>query len=135
MSTFPEIEVGYGIFLDSPGINLKGYLKTLIAYVRMSLQLYRQGGVHLGWIRIEPHTALHRQAVEQRIIPADAELLPEDEKDFAKLFYVHPSLRYLDACVLSLLNFVDYIVKPSVTFLFRRLLGKGKKPPKIQESF
>jgi len=113
MSTFPEIEVGYGIFLVCPGTNLKDYLKTLIAYVRMSLQLYRQGGVHLGWVRIEPNTDLHQQAVEQGIIRIDAELLPENDKDFAKLFYVHPSFRYLDACVISLLNFVDYIFKPN----------------------
>lgn len=124
--TFPEIEVGYGIFFDIPGITLREYLKTLVTFVRMGLKFYGQGGVGLGWVRIYPNTALYRQAIKDGILLADTELLPESEKDLAKLFYVQPPYRFLNACVIFSLNFLDSVVKPSVKFVLKTLLKKGK---------
>ena len=125
--TFPDIEVGYGIFLDLPGVDTREYLKALVAFVRMALKFYGQGGVGLGWIRIEPHTGIYKKAVAEGLIDADVDLLPEDDKDLEKLFYMRPSMKILNSSVLFVLDIIDTAVKPSVKFISKTLLGKGKK--------
>jgi radical SAM superfamily enzyme YgiQ (UPF0313 family) len=106
------IQVNFGFFVNPPGETLTGLLKTLFFVLRANIGLARnRGGAGFGWIRIEPHTEVHKLALKKGIIDEDTELLPEDEGGLGRLFYTQPGLEWIDGLVISLLNVFEPVFK------------------------
>lgn len=93
-----NLRIGFCFFLTSPGETFLGYLQTLLYYAAHAplITLRKKGGGGFSWIRIEPDTQIRETAVHDGIISEETELLPEDVESLKKLFYVKPSLRFLD---------------------------------------
>ena len=106
------VNIGYGLFCNSPGQDLAGYIKTIYFFIKANLLLTGKGGVHLNWIRIEPNTEIHRIALERGIIDKDTELLPHDERELSSLFYTQSSLKYMNMIVNAFLTVTDKLLKP-----------------------
>lgn len=113
------VRFGYGVFCNFPGQDLAGYLKTILFYIKGNLFLMGKGGVDLNWIRIEPNTEIHKNAIEKGIIDHDMDLLPEDKIELRSVFYNPPPLRYIDPFVSLMLNVVDKLLKPSLKYILR----------------
>lgn len=120
-------KAGYNFFVMLPGTNLRDLIKTLILYFKIPILLFGKGGGSLlGWIRIEPHTEIHRLAIEEGFLSEDNDLLPKDEKELKTLFYTKPSYWYLDFFILYLVKFVEDIVKPFAKFAIKIFLQRQK---------
>lgn len=94
----PGMRIGYSIFVNTPGLTVGGYLKTLWFFVKENLLLVprRKGGIGLSWIRIEPYTELHQLAIKQGMLSPETDLLPKNEAELKQLFYLQPNLKWLD---------------------------------------
>ncbi len=111
---------GYSFFCNSPGQDLKGYLKTLFFFLKANLLLMGKGGVTLDWIRIEPNTRIHQIAVERAVMDENTDLLPVSEAGLRSLFYNPPPLKYMDPIVNLMLDIVDKLLKPLSRAIFSR---------------
>ncbi len=116
---------GYNFFVNPPGQDFRGLLKLLLFYVKT--RVLRRGkfkSFGLNYPRIEPDTALFKKAVEDGLLGKDAELLPDDERDLKKLFFVPRVNRYA--------NFFFGFTK--ITKKFRRLIAsKPAAAPGMRE--
>ncbi|HPQ39599.1 MAG TPA: radical SAM protein [bacterium] len=91
------IRVAFNFFWNPPGQTFGAWLRMLLFAVRCKAVLGRKaGGVIFSNARIEPHTPLHRMAVEHGIIDASTDLLPDDPAGLERVFYSNRSTRYLD---------------------------------------
>ena len=108
----PGVHCGYSFFLNYPGITVGGYLQTLWFFLKENilLGLRRKGGVHVSWIRIEPHTQLEQIAVEQGILSPNTDLLPKTEAELKALFYINPKYKLLNFLTNRLLDVIDLTV-------------------------
>lgn len=116
-----DVAFGYGFFCSYPGMNMFETLKTLYMFFRIPLALPGRGGVGLGWIRVEPFTKIFDTAVEEGVMPRDIKMLPENEEELAKLFYLPKSQRFQTFIFDAVLYLVDKILKPAVKAFFRLL--------------
>jgi anaerobic magnesium-protoporphyrin IX monomethyl ester cyclase len=91
------VKVTFNFFGNSPDIRLIDFLRTLAFCLRAKVFLrhclHRAG---MDYIRILPNTALHRIALEKRIITPGINLLPDNTETFQKLFYHEPDARTVD---------------------------------------
>lgn len=87
---------GFSFFCNTPGQDIRGYIKLLSFFIKANILLFRRGGVGLSWARIEPFTSIRNYAVKDGIITEETDLYPLTEDDLAKLFYLKPGLRTLD---------------------------------------
>jgi len=110
IATEPEIKnMNFLItmFINTPGETHLGIFKMLL-YKFMAIMIRvlfkRRVTVLTGWIRIEPDTETYRIAIEQGNISKDRSLLPKNRNDIKSLFYLKPSLKYIDYALLKLAN-------------------------------
>ncbi|MCI4625187.1 MAG: cobalamin-dependent protein [Candidatus Magnetoovum sp. WYHC-5] len=121
--------VGYNLFCYYPGMDFKAVLSTLKFYFKVPLLLPGRGGCGLGWIRIEPHTDIYRRAIEEGIITSDTDMMPKDDVELRRLFYVPRLKRHYTWVFDSILFLTDDIIKPMVKEVFGFLSKiRGKKP-------
>lgn len=114
-----DMAVGYNFFCAYPGMDMWETLKTIIMFFRIPIVLPGRGGVGLGWIRLEPHTAIFDTAVEEGVITKDIKMLPENEEELKKLFYV-PKSQWFQTLIFDIILFlVEKVLKPLVTGFFR----------------
>ena len=122
ISIFRKIDktrVGYNFFLMLPGMNLIDVIRTAFMFIKVPILLFGKGGAGLGWIRIEPHTGIHRLAIEEGIVKEDTELFPEDENELKNLFYAKPIYRFLDLSIINFIKFFDGYLKPALKLLIK----------------
>lgn len=95
---WPGLRVGFCFFLTTPGETFWGYLRTMFYYFTTVpfILLRRKGGSGFSWIRIEPDTQVRETAIRDGLISEETELLPEDLKSLRRLFYIKPTLKFLD---------------------------------------
>ncbi|MCF6147046.1 MAG: radical SAM protein [Candidatus Kuenenia sp.] len=100
------------MFINSPGETYFGMIKMLF-YKSVSLVvkkiLKRNINVQIGWIRLEPDTEIYKTAIKQGIISPVKSLLPENTDNIKTLFYLNPSLRFLDMVVLTMASVTESI--------------------------
>ena len=111
--------VGYNFFCAYPQMTIKDMFKTLFWFFRIPLLLPGRGGVGLGWIRLEPHTKLYDTALKENIIDENINMLPENEKQLAKLFYLHRKQWYITMIFDLVLFVVEKALKPGVISFYR----------------
>lgn len=106
-----NLRIGFCFFQASPGETFWGYLQTLFYYINsiISITLRGRGGCGFSWIRIEPDTQIRKTAVRDGTITEETELLPEDIESLQKLFYVKPSLRFIDPLSRMIVSSVSLI--------------------------
>lgn len=98
LARWPNLRVGFGFFLTTPGETFWGYAQTLLYYFTTVpfFILRKKGGGGFSWVRIEPDTKVREAAVRDGLISEATELLPDNLEGLRKLFYVKPSLGFLD---------------------------------------
>jgi len=69
------VEVSYNFFKNPPGQSLRGFLGMLLFCLRAKLQMGRRIHFEFSSLRIEPHTRLHRIALEEGVVGAEESLL------------------------------------------------------------
>ena len=72
----------------------------------------------MGLIRILPFTAMHKLAIEEKLLGREDSLFVKEKKAFKKTFYTKKSLWYADVLLLLIFNISEYFVKPVLKFLF-----------------
>lgn len=121
------VAIGYNFFVTHPGQDFRGLLKTIYYMFKIPVMMPGRGGVGVGWIRIEPHTEIYRDAVAKGMITENTDLLPENEQQLKKLFYEPSSQRYITVIMDGVLLITEDILKPAVKTFFRvinKLRGK-----------
>lgn len=118
------LHVGFCLFLNPPGETWRGLLGTLLFFVRALLSRFRPGTArmraYVGWIRLEPHTAVYERALAEGTWSKDRTLLPLDAQGLRKTFYRHPRLGWTDAALLAFFRALRMLET-----LARRLKRKG----------
>ena len=93
----PNLRASFNFFLNPPEQNLRGVLKLAGFY--LSAKLFSGGRIHasLWYPRVYPNTPLHTYAIKHSHFPASADaLLPENDADLSKLFWINNRNRYLN---------------------------------------
>jgi hypothetical protein len=99
-------------------------LQTLYFYVKAKLALRGRGNAHMNWIRLEPETVVFQRAVEEGAVPKDIELLPDQVEGLTKVFYIKPTLKWLDPFLLVLVKwFMKFIANEVGVKKQRRMLA------------
>jgi hypothetical protein len=106
-----KMNVSFGSFINPPGENLAGLLKTIFFYFRVKLALKRRGGASLNWIRIEPDTEVYNIALREGMLDKSTALLPSDEKGLKNLFYSRSSLSKGDPAIIGFFKAVELLKK------------------------
>ncbi|MBF0516845.1 MAG: radical SAM protein [Nitrospirae bacterium] len=117
----------YNFFCAYPGMNLRAVLRTIYLYFKIPLYIFARASVGLGWIRIEPHTAVYDTALKEGIITEGLDMLPEKEEDLLRLFYVPKRLWWATRAFDILAFLADDFIKPVGRAAFRivnRLKGQ-----------
>jgi radical SAM superfamily enzyme YgiQ (UPF0313 family) len=71
-----DIKVSYNFFKNPPGQNIKSALAMIKFFIRARAELGKDRvSFELNSLRIEPHTLLHRIAVEEGVVSEDQDLL------------------------------------------------------------
>ncbi|MBF0488126.1 MAG: cobalamin-dependent protein [Nitrospirae bacterium] len=119
----------YNFFCAYPGMDLRAVLRTIYLYFKIPLAIFARASVGLGWIRIEPHTAVYDTALKEGIITEGLDMLPEKEEDLLKLFYVPKRLWYATLAFDILAFLADELIKPVGRAAFRIVNKlKGERP-------
>lgn len=116
-----DIRASFGFFGTSPGQTFIGVLKTIFMYLRINILLFPRGGATIGWIRIEPHTEIHRIALKEGVISEKTDLLPEKEENLRKLYYTVPSLWLGDRIIELVLWIVNKLLKPALRLMVQMM--------------
>jgi len=106
------VKASFGFFCTPPGQTIRGFFRTIYMYLKINILLVSRGGATMGWIRIEPHTLMEQQAINEGFITKDTDLLPEREEDLKALFYTSKPFLMADRLVELILWFVNSLVKP-----------------------
>ena len=88
-------EVSYNFFKNPPGQTLAAALAMLRFIFKVRREMGKKAHFELNAIRVEPHTALARLAVEEGIIAPDADLLPPVMYTQKKTAYIEKFLDLL----------------------------------------
>ncbi|MEO5361069.1 MAG: radical SAM protein [Nitrospirota bacterium] len=127
-SKVKDIVATYNFFCAYPGMDMKAVLRTIYLYFKIPLTIFGRASVGLGWIRIEPHTAVYDTALKEGIITGELDMLPEKEEELLKLFYVPKRLWYATMVFDVLAFLADDLIKPVGRTAFRLVQRlKGKK--------
>ncbi len=114
-----RVHAGFNLFII-PEMSLGEVIGSILFNIRISLLLRLRGGGSLGWIRIEPHTAIHRMAVDNGYLDSATDLFPETEKELAELFYYHRSQPFTDRVLLSFIFLLRKVAVPVAKKILRR---------------
>jgi len=85
--------VSYNFFISPPGERWSDFFKLLRFFVGSKLKLRSRCRVFASYIRIEPHTAVHKVAVREGVLSADDVLLPATQSGLRRLFYMNKQTR------------------------------------------
>ena len=85
----PAVQVSCNFFSNPPGQSFGTFARLIGFCLLAKLRLGRRLHLHLGGIRIEPHTAIRDLAVGQGLLDADDDLL-------VPRFYSQPTTAYLE---------------------------------------
>jgi radical SAM superfamily enzyme YgiQ (UPF0313 family) len=111
------MRVSWNFVANPPGERAVDVFSLFLFYVRAKLTLGRRlVAFFINHIRLEPDTGLYRRAVEEGVVSAEQDLLPERVEDLRPLFYCNPATRW-GMVVLDLLE--------RLKGLLRTLLGRG----------
>ena len=114
-----KVRAGFNLFI-LPEMSPREIIQSFILNFKIPLILRFKGGGSIGWIRIEPHTAIHKMVIQNGYLKKDTNLFPEKEKKLSELFYYDHSHPLID----RLLIFVAYTlrerIKPIVKKIFIR---------------
>lgn len=91
----PRASVSYNFFISPPGETPSDFLKLLRFFIGAKLKLRSRCRVFASYIRVEPHTALHKIAVEESLLSADETTLPETQTGLKRLFYMNSRTKRL----------------------------------------
>ncbi len=116
-----DIRASFGFFGISPNQTFMGILKTIFMYLRINILLFLRGGATIGWIRIEPHTEIHRIAIEEGVISENTGLLPDKEDNLRRLYYTVPSLWFGDRMIELVLWMVNKLLKPTLRLMVQMM--------------
>lgn len=84
----PGARANYNFFVGLPGQDLDELKSILRFWVRSRRRLGRRlQSFRLSYVRVEPHTPLHRTLVEEGRMSAENPLLPETDREVARLFH------------------------------------------------
>ncbi|MBN2208323.1 MAG: cobalamin-dependent protein [Candidatus Coatesbacteria bacterium] len=111
----PRASVSYNFFISPPGERTSDFLKLLRFFLGAKLRLRSRCRVFASYIRIEPHTAIHKIAIEEGLLSTDETMLPVTQKGLKRLFYMNRRTSLLGRIFGAI-----YFVKK----LIRRLLGR-----------
>ncbi|HEX7344712.1 MAG TPA: radical SAM protein, partial [bacterium] len=89
---------GWNFFVNPPGQTYADFARLMFFWLKARLFLHgKLNGFGLGNIRVEPDTEMYRLAVEQGVIPPQADLLPQSEEALRRLFYTNPETPLINA--------------------------------------
>lgn len=125
------VDAGFGFFCTPPGQTARGFFKTIYMYFKINVLLLSKGGAAMGWIRIEPHTRMEQQAINEGFITKDTDLLPEREEDLKALFYTSKPFWMADRLVELILWFVNSLVKPVLKAV--KIMSRVLKPARPKD--
>ncbi len=121
----PGLTVGYNFFLMYPGWTFGDMLRSILMYFRVFITLPGRASAFLGWVRVEPDTDAFRKSVAEGFVREDTDLLPEDTRNMAKLFYMRKRYAILDTLILWFMKAMEDGAKPIARRL-RYLLTHGR---------
>lgn len=104
---FHSMMVGFCFFVAPPGETLRGFIQTLLFYIKMRITLPENSWILFNWIRIEPDTQVYRVALEEGVISKETPLLTEDLAIYPEGFYRHPTLDKLGRMIIREQNSPD----------------------------
>lgn len=108
---YKNAKFGFALFVNPPGENFVGLLKTICFFLKGTILLKNHGGVGLCWIRIEPHTKMFEIACKEKIISPDTDLLATTPTQLKKLFYINPNLKYVDFLIVLFMKVLESLAK------------------------
>lgn len=103
----PPAEIGFNFFVNGPGYTYATLLALgwFILRTKMAFgKRFRLLRLNLGYIRILPRTRICELAMENGVIPAGVNLLPETPQQFERCFYVNKNLRLFNFFFCGLLK-------------------------------
>ncbi len=118
---FKQVHVFFSFFLSGVEETFWGLLQTLFYYIKIKVFLANNGGASVSWIRIEPDTDIYRMAIENKLLKADTDLLPETAAGFSEIFYSQPPLHIMDYPIIAFLKFLRGVNKVA-----KRILRKER---------
>jgi radical SAM superfamily enzyme YgiQ (UPF0313 family) len=122
LSKIEGMFVGYNFFCGYPGMTWSDAAQTLRLLLKISALLPDRYNVSFNWIRVEPHTGICSQAIKERFISEETNMLPEDEKGLLPLFYAPQRLRRIT-------NLFDFVIssmgKEGITWRVLSNIAKG----------
>jgi radical SAM superfamily enzyme YgiQ (UPF0313 family) len=95
LSKIEGIFVGYNFFCSYPGMTWSDAAQTLRLLLKISAVFPGRHNVSFNWIRVEPHTGICEQAMKERFISEETDMLPEDERSLLPLFYAPERQRHI----------------------------------------
>jgi anaerobic magnesium-protoporphyrin IX monomethyl ester cyclase len=117
------VRVEFNFFCTPPKQNFIGFLKVLRLFLTINFLFRGRAVVNLSWIRIEPETSICGVAIKDGIIDSKTELLPDEERDLAGLFYSCPATAWYADPVFNFILNLQEIAKP----FLKKLLHRGKE--------
>lgn len=110
----------FDLFLNPPGQDLRGLMKTLWFHTWVNFSLRGRGKVILKWIRIEPGTEIQKIAISNGDLKENDSLLPTTSEGLQNTFYSHPSLAKLDLFIIFFIKITRAIKKHVSLLLAKR---------------
>lgn len=120
------VRAGYNFFCMYPGMGFFDLVKTIYYYFKIPLVLFGRGSTFMGWVRIEPHTDLYKLSLDEGYITPETNLLPEDEKEMAELFYYKKWYKLIDYSIIYFSQFMENKLKPFAKGILRREKRRSK---------
>lgn len=119
-----RVRAGFTLFIV-PEMSLAEVIRTLLFPIRVALVLRLKGGARIGWIRIEPNTAILERALRNGYLPEDTDLFPETEKGLARLFYIHRTRPVTDRLAFWFIHLMEAVAIPMARKLLKPFRGRS----------
>ena len=111
------MRVSFNFVGNPPGERAADIFGLLFFYLRAKLTLGRRlVAFFINHIRLEPDTGLYRRALEEGVVDADQDLLPERAEDLRALFYCNPATSW---------GMAVHGLAERLKGLLRKMLGRG----------
>lgn len=91
----PPVHIGFDFFVNGPGYSYATLAAMFWFLVRTKLKLrkrFRLMRLNLGYIRIEPGTPIHKEALQNGDLTDQVNLLPLNRDGFRRCFYFNKNL-------------------------------------------
>ncbi|MBN1592849.1 MAG: cobalamin-dependent protein [Candidatus Coatesbacteria bacterium] len=91
----PRASVSYNFFISPAGERPSDLLALLKFFIGSKLRLRSRCRVFASYIRVEPHTKIHKLAVDEGLLTSDETTLPAAQVGLKRLFYMNRQTRAL----------------------------------------